>query len=376
MVRTYLSIWLADVNGAIVKSIVGLDFQEFLRRVFALLLFAIPSSTVNSAMDYFSKLLSVSFRERLTAYFHGKYLKKMYYYKICNLDTRIANPDQRLTQDLDKWSQALASLYLNFTKPVLDIILFSQKLSQLVGWEGPAMMFGWYFVAGVIIRFISPAFGKLTAIEQKLEGEYRGKHNELLGHSEEVAFYNGHLWEKLKINSKFMELYKHILFVLYRRFLMGIYDSMLVKYGALMVGYAILGLPVFGPKSAEYLKSIGTDESQITKDYVRNTSLLINLAKAIGRIVVSYKDVQNLAGYTTLIYELKEVLDDLDQGRYKRQQVTQDEPKSEGAVAQPRGPTVLKYVDNSLANKGEVITSNEIIFENVPILSPNGDVLI
>lgn len=201
---------------------------------------------------------------------------------------------------------------MNFTKPVLDIILFSRKLSQVVGYEGPAILFIWYFISGVIIRFISPPFGKLTAIEQKLEGEYRGKHNELLNHSEEVAFYNGHIWEKSKINNKFIDLYKHILYVLYRRFLMGIYDSMLVKYGAFMVGYAILGLPVFGPRKEEYLKSIGSDESQITKDYVRNTSLLINLAKAIGRIVVSYKDVQSLAGYTTLVYEMKEVLDDLE----------------------------------------------------------------
>jgi ATP-binding cassette subfamily D (ALD) protein 3 len=45
---------------------------------------------------------------------------------------------------------------------------------------------------------------------------------------------------------------------------------------------------------------------------------LINLAKAIGRIVVSYKDVQNLAGYSTLVFEMKEVLDDLDSGKYKR----------------------------------------------------------
>lgn len=180
---------------------------------------------------------------------------------------------------------------MNFTKPVLDIILFSRKLAELVGYEGPAMIFGWYFVSGVIIRFISPPFGQLTAKEQKLEGEYRGKHNELLNHSEEIAFYNGSLWEKSKINAKFLELYKHIIQVLYKRFLMGIYDSMLVKYGAFMVGYAILGLPVFGPRSGEYLKSIGNDESKITKDYVRNTSLLINLAKAIGRIVVSYKDV-------------------------------------------------------------------------------------
>lgn len=242
----------------------------------------------------------------------------MFYYKICNLDSRIQNPDQRLTQDLDKWAQSLASLYLNFTKPVLDIILFSRKLAELVGYEGPAMVFAWYFVSGIIIRFISPPFGKLTAIEQKLEGEYRSKHTDLINHSEEIAFYNGSDWEKTRIDGKFYMLYAHIKKVLYRRFLMGIYDSMLVKYGAVMVGYTVIGLPVFGPRKAEYLALVGNDPSKITKDYVRNSSLLINLAKAIGRIVVSYKDVQNLAGYTSLIYEIKEVLDDLEMGKYKR----------------------------------------------------------
>ena len=235
------------------------------------------------------------------------------------------------------------------------------------------MIFIWYFISGVIIRFISPPFGKLTAVEQKLEGEYRGKHNELLGHSEEVAFYNGANWEKLKINKKFFELYRHILYVLQRRFWMGIYDSMLVKYGAFVVGYAILGLPVFGPRKEEYLRSIGSDESKITKDYVRNTSLLINLAKAIGRIVVSYKDVQALAGYTTLVYELKEVLDDLDHGKYKRSMVKNNE--GEGAT-HGKGHSSSTYIDNSLANKGEVSLSQYIQFEDVPILSPNGDVLI
>ena len=92
---------------------------------------------------------------------------------------------------------------------------------------------------------------------------------------------------------------------------MGIYDSMLVKYGAVMVGYAVLGMPVFGPNKLRYLKEVKKDSSKITKDFIRNSSLLINLAKAIGRIVISYKDIQNLAGYTTLIYEMKEVLDDL-----------------------------------------------------------------
>lgn len=102
-------------------------------------------------------------------------------------------------------------------------------------------------MSGCFIRWVSPAFGKLTALEQRIEGEYRSKHTDLLNHAEEIAFYNGSDWEKTHINNKFKELLNHTKYVLYKRFLMGIFDSMLVKYGAFMVGYAVVGLPVFGP---------------------------------------------------------------------------------------------------------------------------------
>jgi ATP-binding cassette subfamily D (ALD) protein 3 len=76
---------------------------------------------------------------------------------------------------------------------------------------------------------------------------------------------------------------------MHKKLFMGFFDSMLVKYGAVMIGYAVLGLPVFGPGSQDYIKKIGSDEGAITRDYIRNSSLLINLAKAIGRLVISYK---------------------------------------------------------------------------------------
>lgn len=72
---------------------------------------------------------------------------------------------------------------------------------------------------------------------------------------------------------------------------MGSFDSMLVKYGATIVAYVILALPVFGPNSHKYVSQVHSDASTITGDYIRNSSLLINLAKAIGRLVVSYKDL-------------------------------------------------------------------------------------
>jgi ATP-binding cassette subfamily D (ALD) protein 3 len=185
----------------------------------------------------------------------------MHYYKICNLDSRIANPDQRLTTDAEKWAKSLSSLYLNTAKPMLDIFLFAKKLTELVGWQGPAMMVGWYGLSAFVIKLISPPFGRLTAIEQKLEGEYRSLHTELLSHSEEIAFYNGADWERRNIDSGFDRLYRHMDYVLGRRFLMGIYDSMLVKYGAVLVGYTIVGLPVFGPNAAEYLKKHGQNQA-------------------------------------------------------------------------------------------------------------------
>lgn len=251
--------------------------------------------------------------------------------------------------------------------------MFSRKLAELVGIEGPLLVFAWYFISGIIIRFISPPFGKLTAIEQKLEGEYRAKHNDLINHSEEIAFYNGSAWEQTQIETKFHHLINHIKDVLYRRFLMGIYDSMLVKYGAVMIGYTVIGLPVFGPRRHQYLKEVGDDPSKITKDYVRNSSLLINLAKAIGRIVVSYKDVQQLAGYTTCIYELKEVLDDLEQGKYKRSLVKNTELDNPDISLKTDSQPLI---DTTGKEKGQIIEADFIKFENVPILSPNGDVLV
>ena len=189
-------------------------------------------------------------------------------------------------------------------------------------------------------------------------------------HSEEVAFYNGHEWEKRNIDAGFDKLYSHIGFVLKKRFLMGIYDSMLVKYGAVMVGYTVVGLPVFGPNSKEYLAKFGNDQAQITKDYVRNSSLLINLAKAIGRLVVSYKEVQNLAGYTTLIHEMDEVLGDLSQGHYQRVMVTND--TTQGAKDGNKDTKIIKQTMKG----AQIVHSDDIIFEDIPILSPNGDILI
>eukprot|EP00344_Euplotes_crassus_P008102 CAMPEP_0196998558 /NCGR_PEP_ID=MMETSP1380-20130617/3918_1 /TAXON_ID=5936 /ORGANISM="Euplotes crassus, Strain CT5" /LENGTH=436 /DNA_ID=CAMNT_0042415169 /DNA_START=774 /DNA_END=2084 /DNA_ORIENTATION=- len=210
-------------------------------------------------------------------------------------------------------------------------------------------------MSAVLLRYISPSFGTLTAIRQKLEGEYRGQHFDILNHSEEIAFYNGGKWEIRRITKTFSNLYEHCIEIIKKQFWMGIFDSMLVKYGSYYGGYLVLGMPVFGPRSKKYLEETKGDKSKIAGDYVRNTSLLINLSKAIGKFIISYKELQNLAGYTTLMDELEIVLNDLKVGKYQRTMIN----------------------PNLVSERGEYIAADDkLVMDKVPILAPNGDILI
>jgi ATP-binding cassette, subfamily D (ALD), member 3 len=173
---------------------------------------AIPASFVNSFLEFLNKRLSLNFKQRLTNYFHSTYLKDMVFYQLGNLDSRVTNPDQRLTADIEKWATSLSTIYSNFSKPALDILLFSRKLSELVGWQGPMAIVLWYLCSGTLLRVVSPPFGKLTAVEQRLEGDYRASQTDLVHHAEEVAFFRGNEWEKTRINNQF-----NVNFIVYSR---------------------------------------------------------------------------------------------------------------------------------------------------------------
>jgi ABC-type uncharacterized transport system fused permease/ATPase subunit len=74
-----------------------------------------------------------------------------------------------------------------------------------------------------------------------------------------------------------------------------------------------------------------------------------------------------LAGYTTLIHEMDEVLIDLNRGKFRRTQITTLE---NGETKESE----MKLID--MTNQGDIVTSSNMKFEDVPIVSPNGDILI
>ena len=82
-----------------------------------------------------------------------------------------------MTSSITNFGKSLAELYSNLTKPMLDIVLFSKKLSELMGYQGPGLIILYYFISGLIIRIVSPPFGTLQAISSNMEGNFRLNNN-------------------------------------------------------------------------------------------------------------------------------------------------------------------------------------------------------
>lgn len=196
--RTFLSIYVAGLDGRIMKAIVERNVPRFLALIVHWMLLAVPATFVNSLIRFLECKLALAIRTRLVRHAYSLYFKRQTYYGVSYLDSRLSNPDHSLTVDLQAFSSAVAHIYSHVSKPLLDVVMMSAALRQLAIKRGehsyvPGII-AWSVVGvtALLLRTLSPAFGKLVAEEARRNGYLRYVHSRLIANAEEVAFYGGH----------------------------------------------------------------------------------------------------------------------------------------------------------------------------------------
>ncbi|KAI3328089.1 ABC transporter transmembrane region 2 [Xylariaceae sp. AK1471] len=359
VVRTLISLKVAEMDGAIVKALVKGSGKEFLTRIVWWMLIAVPATFTNSMLSYHQAELSLKYRTRLTQYIHDKYLSNLTFYGISALDDRIKNPDQLISVDVAKFSNSLAELYSNLAKPILDMTIYTWALSKSVGGEGVVSMSLLVQLSANVMRALTPPFGKYVADEARLEGEFRFQHSRLIDHSEEVALYHGHEAEKDTLDKGYFTLIKHVNYILRRRFYHGIMEDFVIKYVWGALGLLLCSVPVFFKLPGQLGDVISMGDR--TETFVTNRRMLLSASDAFGRIMFSYREIMELAGYTSRVASLLEVMDDIQAGHFEKKLVSSSGTEEHEAV---------------LKGRGKVVESQNIEFIDVPIISPNGDVLV
>uniref|UniRef100_A0A673BJS7 ATP-binding cassette sub-family D member 3 n=1 Tax=Sphaeramia orbicularis TaxID=375764 RepID=A0A673BJS7_9TELE len=359
--RTYCDVWMIQ-NGTMIESaIIGRSTKDFKTFLFSFIKFMPLIALVNNFLKLGLNELKLRFRERLTKNLYDQYLQGFTYYKMGNLDNRIANADQLLTQDVEKFCNSVVDLYSNLSKPLLDIGLYIFKLTSAIGAQGPAIMMAYLLISGLFLTRLRRPIGKMTVTEQRYEGEYRYVNSRLITNSEEIAFYNGNMREKQTIYATFKKLVDHLHNFIFFRFSMGFIDSIIAKYVATVVGYLVVSRPFLNLAHPRHLHST---HSELLEDYYQSGRMLLRMSQALGRIVLAGREMTRLSGFTARITELMKVLKDLNTGRYERTMVShQEKDTAEKVVLVP--------------GSGKIINRDNIIkFDHTPLATPNGDVLI
>ncbi|PMB71691.1 ATP-binding cassette sub-family D member 2 [Beauveria bassiana] len=340
VLRTLISLKVAEMDGAIVKALVRGNGKEFISRIVWWMIIAVPATFTNSM------------------FIHDKYLSNLTFYGISALDDRIKNPDQLIAVDVSKFSNSLAELYSNLAKPILDMTIYTYSLSKSVGGEGVVFMSLLVQLSANVMRILTPPFGKYVADEARLEGEFRFQHSRLIDYAEEVALYNGHTAEKDTLDKGYFTLIKHVNYILRRRFYHGFMEDFVIKYFWGALGLVLCSVPVFVKLPGA---QPGMNMGDRTESFVTNRRMLLSASDAFGRIMFSYREIMELAGYTSRVDSLLNVMDDIQSGHFEKNLVSSSGTENNEAV---------------LKGRGTIHESKDISFIDVPIVSPNGDVLV
>lgn len=368
--RSLSDIWMIQ-NGTMVETaIVNMDSKLFFQRLMYFFAGMPIISIVNNVLKWSIGELKLRLRTRLTHHLYNDYLRGFTYYKMSNLDNRIANPDQLLTADLDKFCDMFTDLYSNICKPVLDIVIYVYRLTSTLGYQTPSVMLGYLFVAGAVLTHLRRPAGRMTVTEQKLEGEFRYINSRLISNSEEIAFYQGNQREKLTVLAAFDKLTRHLRKFLEFRVAIGVLDNIIGKYIATVVGFYAVSIPFM---KVEHSNLTGVNKDERFRQYYTMGRMLVKLAEAIGRLVLAGREMTRLAGFTARMTEIIKVLKDLNNGVYVRTMVT----NSNESNANGTGLSNSKLSLPPPPSAGKIIFQDNIIkFDKVPLITPNGDVLV
>ncbi|KAI6251420.1 Peroxisomal long-chain fatty acid import protein 2 [Erysiphe necator] len=314
MLRTYLSLVVARLDGEIVRDLVAGNGRSFIWGIFKWCGIGSFASYTNAMIKFLQSKVSISFRTRLTRYIHDLYLNdNLNYYRLVNIDGGVGQGvDQFITQDLTHFCASAANLYSSIGKPFVDLIVFNYQLYCSLGPLGLTGLMSNYILTAILLRKMSPPFGKLKAVEVRKEGDFRFLHARLIANAEEVAFYGGASMENYFLQREFKSLKNWMEGIYALKIQYNILEDFILKYSWSAYGYLLSSLPIFFPAWAglggvQELAEIsvnGALEKSRMKDFITNKRLMLSLADAGGRMMYSIKDISELAGYTSRVYSL------------------------------------------------------------------------
>jgi vitamin B12/bleomycin/antimicrobial peptide transport system ATP-binding/permease protein len=200
--QTGFAVLFNALTGEFTSALAAKDADRFWTSIFECLGILVVAVPIYAFYYYVRDKLGLYWRRWLTRDFLGSYFSKRAYYELSS-NPDIDNPDQRIAEDINTFTQKSLFFLLILIGALLQLIAFSGVLWSISKVLVVFLLI--YAIAGTAITVL--AFGKvligLNFYQLRREANFRFSLVRIRENAEAIAFYRGEARESLQINEYF-----------------------------------------------------------------------------------------------------------------------------------------------------------------------------
>src|SRR5690242_14562488 len=221
LITVALNVRLNTWNNDFYDALQQYNWPEFWRQfaIFGIIAFALIVVAVYSL--YLRQILHIKWRRWLTDRFLRKWLEDQSYYRMQLNQATTDNPDQRISEDLDRFATISLHLSLGLLSSFVTLVSFitilwslSGALTIPLGGDAAITIPGYMVIAALIYavagtwltHWIGYPLIRLSFDQQRYEADFRFSMVRLRENAENVAFYGGEAREMDTFKTRFARI--------------------------------------------------------------------------------------------------------------------------------------------------------------------------
>lgn len=208
--QTEFNVLLNEQTGEFTSALAAQDADRFWRSIrisFIILVIAVP---VYGYFYYVRDKLALYWRQWITHHYLDRYFANRAFYKLTS-NAEIDNPDQRISEDINTFTQRALYFLLIMMGELIQLIAFSSVLWS-ISRELVFFLVVYAFAGTAITLFF---FGKiligLNFYQLKREADFRFSLVRIRENAESIALYRGEQQESIHVKQRFHEAFVNYL---------------------------------------------------------------------------------------------------------------------------------------------------------------------
>ena len=309
-----INLQITDWYNRFYNALQNYDQAGFWKLLGEFALLAFGAIALSVYQTYLSQLLDLRWRRWLTGDYLSRYLSAQTYYHLELFHRGQDNPDQRIADDLNQFSQLTTSLFTGLLSAVANLVAFVGLLWVLsskvvVPWGGvehhiPGFLVWVALLYAVVWTWVAAKVGNpliwLNFNQQRVQADFRFSLIRLRENSEAVAFYGGEAKEARHFHDRFDRVFENYQRLILRQKRFNWFSSYFSQVAVI--------LPFLAAAAAYFTKAVPLGFlMQISSAFGNVQSSFAYLAQSYDNFAQWHAVVERLQGFRDLVAKVQSV---------------------------------------------------------------------